>query len=159
PFYEDPRLGNLAFEDTPVDPCLPGFQSPLLVANCFGQRAPVGSYLGFTTTLVGVGFDAQTGYRLISLPSAPSFAWRDTFNGLTENFSNGTGGITCTGGVTCTALSNHYAAVPGSGSGGVTISSINGVAVGALTSGQKCNGVFDGTFNGNVTVSADQNCT
>lgn len=29
----------------------------------------------------------------------------------------------------------------------------------ALTSGQKCNGFFDGTFGGNITVSAGQSCT
>jgi hypothetical protein len=28
-----------------------------------------------------------------------------------------------------------------------------------LTSGQSCNGIFNGTFSGNVTVSAGQNCT
>lgn len=46
------------------------------------------------------------------------------------------------------------------GAGGVTILEINGVpSVTALSSGTSCNGNFDGTFNGNVTVSAGQNCT
>jgi hypothetical protein len=70
------------------------------------------------------------------------WGWESTFNGTT-------GGIQPK---SATPLN------PNSGTGGVTITSINGVTVVALTSGQSCNGVFDGSFNGNITVSPGQNC-
>jgi cytoskeletal protein CcmA (bactofilin family) len=96
---------------------------------------------------------------LAVLPGAPSFTWHDTFNGDVIRDLNGSGGITCIPSGACGTLNSSYPAIPGSGSGGITITSINGAAVTSLPSGGSCNGVFDGTVNGSVTVSANQNCT
>lgn len=54
---------------------------------------------------------------------------------------------------------NFYSTTPyGGASSGGTVFRLSSAPV-ALTSGQKCNGLFDGTFNGNITVSGGQSCT
>jgi len=173
PFYYDPNNGELLgqetantlfFSDAPADPCLPG---PLGIPSfawlfnsqirhlCNNSTAPRGSYLAFTTHLAGVNFDGS------ATDLGIGFSWKDNFNGTS-------GGIATT--------KNSVPVDPGSGTGGVTILSINqtttlsgvsvtgvnGVASGsapALASGSACNGVFSGTFNGDINVSAGQNCT
>lgn len=109
------------FYDAPNDPCLPlsGFYldnedmeaafGARLARNCGGQSTAPGSVLSFSTTLVGVV--SQDG--LANLPGpAINFTWTSSFNGTT----GGVSGVLGTG-----ALPD-----PGSGTGGVTLVSING---------------------------------
>lgn len=133
--------GNtLDFNDVPKDPCLPDGNPALQSKWCRGTSAQLGSFLEFTTTLVGVknGNPVPLGTHY--------WIWGSDFNGLS-------------GGIPQLASNAEVPVDPGSGTGGVTILSVNGVSVQAsLPSGQSCNGIFGGTFNGNVTVSANQNC-
>ena len=159
PFYYDHNNGELkshetattlSFLDTPSDPCLPGGSG----AGCKGKTAIKGSKLAFTTHLAGVNFDGT------ATDLGIGFIWTSTFNGTS-------GGVATT--------KNGLPADPGSGTGGVTIISvnqitnfqginvtgINGAGAGAsqtLSSGDACDGVFGGTFTGDVTVSPGQNC-
>jgi hypothetical protein len=75
---------------------------------CNGVLAPDGSYLEFVTDLAGINPDGT--------PSSPlaSFDWTDAFNGTV-------------GGIATTA--SNLPADPDSGSGGITIVSIDGVPV------------------------------
>jgi len=128
---------TLRFEDTPADPCLPGSILDASLVGCT-SNAPPGSFLGFTTALVGV----LPG----NVPTAPLFqwTWKDTFNGTS-------GGIATT--------FNLNPVDPGSGTGGITITSINGTPVTiAPSSGMNCNGTYYGNFNSNVTVANGQTC-
>lgn len=164
PFYYDPNSGELAshktattlsFSDTPSDPCLPGGSG----GGCAGKTAPKGSKLAFSTHLVGLtGFGPGFGVTDTGI----SFSWTSTFNG--------TSGSTAT-------TKNNLPPDPGSGTGGITIvsvqpiSSLGGITVGGvnggsnggtpppLPSGTSCNGSFGGTFQGDVTVSDGQTCT
>jgi hypothetical protein len=96
------RDNTLFFGDTPSDNCLPGGSGE----SCGGRTAVPGSYIEFTTSLVGI----LPG----NIPSPPlvSWTWRDTFNGTS-------GGISI--------LKNDLPVDPGSGTGGITITSINGI--------------------------------
>jgi cytoskeletal protein CcmA (bactofilin family) len=94
-------------------------------------------YLGFHTMLVGI---RQDGTR----QSGAAWDWISTFNGTKGGADT---------------RDNLGPVDPKSGTGGVGITSINGVPMqSSLSSGQSCNGIFGGTFNGNVIVSADQSC-
>jgi len=171
---------TLSFFDAPGDFCLPdsvtGLPSkawtslPLVRADCQNKTAPFGSYMAFKTHLVGVNFD-DTATDL-----GIGFTWTSNFNGTP--FMNGTGGIAIA------QLSSLLPIDPDSGTGGITITSVqnvttyqnqglsvttvNGVPVGhgttgggqvnTLASGSTCDGVYGGTFNGNITVSNGQNC-
>lgn len=161
PFYYDPRTSELAgyetsttlsFGDGPSDPCLFGGKGD---PSCGGKTAPKGSQMAFTTHLVGVlqDFTAQD--------LGIGFTWVSNFNGTS-------GGVATT--------KNSLPADPGSGTGGITIlsvqenttyqgvniTSVNGNSPGApqpLTNGSSCNGVYSGTFNGSINVSSGQNCS
>jgi hypothetical protein len=111
------------FFDGPTDPCLQ--TGPLTDAQlkdltatrkdeCGGMVAPLGSYLSFSTALVGI-LPATADYPN-GAPSAPlvPFNWNDNYNGTA-------GGIA--------AWSSLNPLDPGSGVGNITITSINGVAV------------------------------
>jgi hypothetical protein len=110
--YRESGGNTLTFGDNPADVCLPGFQWPLtyaaFLAQCGGIKAPPGSFLEFDTELVGIEPDGS--------PSAPlySFLWTDNFNGTV-------------GGASTTA--SDLPPDPDSGSGGITILSLNGVPV------------------------------
>jgi hypothetical protein len=91
---------TMLFVDGPADPCLPGGSGK----NCTGF-APSFSDLRFTTALVGI--DANN--NVVDL-----FAWN-----WISNFNGTSGGIVAT--------SNYLPVDPGSGTGGVTITSINGI--------------------------------
>jgi hypothetical protein len=125
------ETGNqLRFQDCPANP----IYWPL--------AAPPTS---FTTSLVGV---LPSG-----LPSARLFTWtwQSDFGGYVIGGSPpGLGGVWQTKSISPID--------PSSGTGGVTITSINGVPLATLNSGSTCNGVYGGTFNGNVTVSTGQTC-
>jgi len=99
------ELGDnvLNFYDAAPDPCLLGCTGE----GCFGLTAPPSpnSELKFTTRLVGVLHGSP-----VMLPNS-EWSWTSTFNGTS-------GG---------TAKLNDSAVDPGSGTGGVMITSINGV--------------------------------
>lgn len=97
---------TLSFRDGPSDPCLPGGNPILQELLLCGTGAPQGSFLGFTTSLVGV---QQGG---IASPPLFQWTWISTFNGTS-------GGVATT--------SNDQPIDPGSGTGGVIITSINGI--------------------------------
>jgi hypothetical protein len=126
----------LTFFDQPKNRCLQGVyasQHP----SCAGTEST--NYKGFKTKLVGVknGTIKDLGQN---------------FREWTSNYSgNNTGGIP--------SEVTDVLETPINGSGGVTITSVNGMSVGSLPSGGSCDGVFDGIVNGSVTVSANQNCT
>jgi hypothetical protein len=92
----------LTFTDTPADPCLRA-GGGIDLFGCPFTRAPPGSFLEFTTDLLGVvsGFPG---------PVLSQWTWIDTFNGTS-------GGI----GV----LSNDLPVDPGSGTGGIAILDVN----------------------------------
>jgi hypothetical protein len=107
PFYYDAQSGELAshetatmlsFLDAPADPCLPGASGAL----CAGKTAPAGSFLGFVTHLAGVNSDGT------ATDLGIGFSWKSTFNGT----SGGT-----------VATKNDLPVDPGSGTGGITITS------------------------------------
>jgi hypothetical protein len=119
PFYD--TTPNSDFFDSAEDGCLSG-SNPLFNLICLGQDSP-GGYLGFTTTLVGENFDSHGNPILVPLPVLPNevnFTWTDTFNGTS-------GGVCC-------YLDNFNFVDPGSGSGGITITSLDGVPVPEPTS-------------------------
>jgi hypothetical protein len=95
---------SLSFYDAPADPCLPGGDS----SYCGYVSAPVGSYLGFSTQLVGIIGTYPFAYVQ---PTGIGFSYIDTFNGTS-------GGV---------AVTNSAAPVdPHSGTGGVTTTQFNG---------------------------------
>lgn len=129
----------LSFSDTPADPCLPGSIGPPLFVCGFGV-APEGSILAFQTALVGILPNGEPSDLLIW------WTWTDSFNGTV-------GGIA--------GLSSAGPVDPGSGTGNITITSINGVPVPPIvpptqiattTSGLAYSRVSQ-TFNGTVTVT------
>jgi hypothetical protein len=97
---------TLLFYDAPADPCLPGGSPSLVAQYCGGATAPPGSYIRFTTALVGVLQGNTLG------PVLYTWDWKDSFNGTS-------GGIP--------VIDNYRQVDPGSGTGGITITSINGV--------------------------------
>ena len=107
---------QLTFIDSVGDPCLPGPQSAAVAAaadaECGGpgKRAPVGSTINFTTHVVGIQ-GALPGAGVVD--TGVGFNWTSNFNGTT-------GGIT--------ALGNILTADPGSGTGGVTVTSVNQIS-------------------------------
>jgi hypothetical protein len=125
PLYYNPNtvtipfsLGNhettdtLSFSDNPSDPCLPGGNSQGF-PGCNGLNAPAGSFQSYTTQLVGILSDGTP----VPLPS--SWSWTSTFNG--------------TSGGTATEIS-ELPVDPGSGTGGVVITSTTGTQLAPETS-------------------------
>lgn len=93
---------SLSFYDDPADPCLPG-GNPYYC----GGFAPDGSYLGFSTQLVGI---IGTYPFAFVQPTGVGFSYIDTFNGTS-------GGI---------AVINSVRPVdPNSGTGGATLTKFN----------------------------------
>lgn len=86
--------------DSPADPCLPGGSG----RNCTGFARPI-SDLQFTTKLIGI----DSNNKVVNL-----FVWNwiSNFNGTSQGI---------------VATSNYLPVDPGSGTGGITITSINGV--------------------------------
>lgn len=107
--YIRPILGNtINFSDTPKNPCLFGGDwADTYHCNFDTVLSGPPSFTHFKTALVGI---LDTGK-----PSDPLYewTWKDNFNG------NGLGGVIAT--------ASADPADPGSGTGGVTITSINGV--------------------------------
>jgi hypothetical protein len=97
---------SLNFYDLAGDPCFPSNPD----ATKFCDSAANGNFIEFQTTLVGVDFQGNP----VSLPSNNSFFWKTTYDGSS-------GGVY--------PLYNNLPADPGTGTGGVTILSINGVVL------------------------------
>ena len=87
---------TLNFFDSPNDPCLPSGNG----GGCNGATAPAGSFIGFTTELVGV-FPVTNHVD----PLGIGWTWTDTFSGHS-------------GGISLTSL---IPADPNSGIGGITV--------------------------------------
>jgi hypothetical protein len=150
---------TLTFHDAPANGCLPGgvlngqpvCMDPVLAPGA--KAEPKGSFGGFVTHLAGVNFDGT------ATDLGIGFTWTSNFNGTTGGTSiqktelaadeNGTGGIA----ITSVNQITTY--------GGITVTGVNGAppAPATLGSGSTCNGLYSGTFNGDVTVSAGQTCT
>jgi hypothetical protein len=133
--YETPT--HLSFSDSPADPCLPGGNSQG-IQGCNGINAPGGSFLAFTTRLLGILPDGT----LVPLPD--EWTWTSTYNGTS-------GGIATT--------LNFLPVDPGSGTGSVTITSVNGIQLNPVPSFQvatTASGLaysrVSQTFNGTVTI-------
>jgi hypothetical protein len=135
----------LAIADAPQDPCLPG-GALTFTAYCEFSAAPYNAHLSFTTSLVGIYPGNQ--------PSAPLFSWSwiDNFNGLSSE-PVGNGGVSF-------SLSTIYPVIPGSGTGGITITVINNIQlptplnegqIYTLASGLAYSRVTQ-TFNGRVAL-------
>lgn len=106
----------LNFFDSPSDSCIdspPGIPSLAYLDSssvrgaCNNMTAPYGTYIGFRTKLVGLQSDGTL------VPFPDQWTWTDNFNGTS-------GGISTTVG--------FLPADPNSGTGGITITSINGAA-------------------------------
>lgn len=122
----------------------------LACSNClYFMDIPQGPFtdgqdMEFTTTLVGVVGDSP-GATAVPLYT---WSWSTTFNGTT-------------GGVTYHVPSNTYPPDPGSGTGGVTITNINGVQLPPVVPSSHLTITASGlaysrvsqTFNGTVTIS------
>ena len=129
---------TLSFVDNPSDPCLPGGAARL----CGGINDPAGSVFAFSTTLVGV---VGTGPSATVTPLV-TWTWQSTFNGTA-------------GGVAQTRSINPID--PGSGTGNVTITSINGVQLPPVVPASDISTTASGlaysrvtrTFNGTVTIT------
>lgn len=151
---------TLTFHDAPADPCLPGGSGvgtpkctdPVLAPGATSE--PKGSFGGYQTHLAGINFDGT------ATDLGIGFTWTSNYNGTTGGAwikktdlaadEDGTGGVIIT---SLNQITTY---------GGITVTGINGGSPGTpatLASGNACNGVFGGTFDGNVTVSAGQNCT
>ena len=95
---------SLYFFDAPADPCLPG---GAYSDYCSGPD-PYGSYLAFSTHLVGVVGDPSNGGTVQD--TGIGFSWTDNFNGT----SGGTAVLNAT-----------HPVDPGSGTGGITLTAVN----------------------------------
>jgi hypothetical protein len=123
PFYCDPTgdpacprtLTTLGWKDSPADPCIaepsgmPGakyLSTPEIQAKCGYSVTKPGAKISFTTHLAGVQFDGTPKDLGIG------YTWTSNFNGTS-------GGVATT--------KNASEADPGSGSGGITVVSVNEV--------------------------------
>jgi hypothetical protein len=145
---------TMSFFDAPADPCLPGGSG----AGCGGKTAPKGSKLAFTTHLAGISGLLPAASVV---DSGIGWSWTDTFNGTSGGIAviNGTHPVdpgSGTGGITITSYS------PTTTIGGIVVGGVNGGGTGTippLASGTACDGTFTGEFKGDISVSAGQNCT
>jgi len=135
-----PSTGALCFHDAPADPCLAGGNPDLRAKYCGGNSAEPGAALLFSTALVGVNQAYPEGQVL------KQWTWLDNFNGTADGF--------------IVILSNPGGVDPGSGSGGVTITSIDGVLLTNIPSTQiatTASGLAysraNQTFNGSVEIT------
>jgi hypothetical protein len=136
PYIVSPDLKTLSFVDEPCDRLLPG--------DLPSTYPPPGHFQAFQTSLVGI--DGQGNI----MNTLHSWTWNSTFNGW-----NG-------GGTTVISQTEFNVAVdPGSGSGGVTVTNINGVQLPSVVSSSQVTTTASGlaysrvskTFNGTVTVT------
>ena len=145
----DPPGGTvLNFYDSPLDPCFPG-------GKVFGMSQCTGNspFIGLTTQLVGI-CGANSPPSLCSSPGRPSAAlfqwtWKSDFNGASS------------GGVLKVLTASSYPPDPGSGTGGITVTNINGIQLPSAVSPSQVVTTASGptyspvnlTFDGTVTVT------
>lgn len=141
---------TLTFFDAPAEPCLPTgpltdeqaeYLAGIRAEVCGGPDStmPPGSFLGFTTSLVGIDSDGSAG------PALYTFFWTDTFNGTV-------GGLGSRG---------PAQVDPGSGVGWITVGLINGVPVPPIVPPTQIRTTSSGlaysrvtrTFDGTVTIT------
>jgi hypothetical protein len=132
---------TLSFTDAPADFCIandPG-GSPSVGYNELANAgytlpcappglAEAGSYLSFTTELVGVTGDFIPGTDCIALGTCTEldeFTWTDSFNGINSQPLSGTGGIA----TEFSTLDGDIPVDPESGTGGTTITSVGDMPV------------------------------
>jgi hypothetical protein len=138
PFYYTPAelSANTSVDDTAL--AFSDRPSNNLLAN--------NDYMAFTTRLVGLTSSNPNGVILAT------WTW-------TSNYNYYSGGTTCTNpGDICI---NAATTLPDNngGTGGAIMTSFNGISVlPSPSSGTACNGVYDGTFKGDITVSSGQSC-
>jgi hypothetical protein len=165
PYQVSQDGATLGFTDAPGDSDLPGVAP--------SANPPEGSYIAFRTTLVGVSSMPSPGASscathdgngnvVAPLYCTPLYVWtwNSTFNGCT-GFGFFFRGNCDHGGVTVTSQTvGDYPVIPGSGTGGVTITSINGTQlpsavlssqIATTTSGLAFSRVSQ-TFSGTVTL-------
>jgi hypothetical protein len=126
---------TLSFQDTPSDPCLPGGSLITRAAGVVAGWAPLSCLLGapngsrwtFTTHVVGIA-GALPGALVVD--TGIGFDWYTTYNGTT-------GGIAVSNGV--------MPPDAGSGTGGVTVTSVNEITT--------YNGIIITTVNGAPAVA------
>jgi hypothetical protein len=135
---------TLSFVDNPATPSLPG--------KIASTNPKPGTFLAFSTSLFGVDYTNKA--HLLY-----SWTWNSTWNGKACN-----GILTLLGlcsGVSIIQTASIYPIIPGTGTGGVTITSINGVQlpsvvpptqVATTASGLAYSRVSQ-TFNGTVTLT------
>ena len=131
----------LNFADSPWDPCFVG-GIYAGTAICHGSTAPAGSYVRFKTVLVGV-----VGLSPGAIPSPPLFEWEwiDSFNGTSSG--------------SIAQLSGNRSPDPTTGTGGIAITVVNGIALNPISSTQiaiMASGLaysrVSQTFNGTLTI-------
>lgn len=111
------QVPSVTFFDAPVNSCLPGGAFFGNTSQCQGTSTSP-PLMSFTTQLVGIcNGTPSPGCGGAGQPSAPLFQmeWIDDFNGTT-------------GGIPVIRTASSSMPDPGSGTGGVTITSINGVS-------------------------------
>ena len=120
---------TLLYNDTPSDPCIPlvgladenvvALHAQTVAAICGGEQTAPSAQMLFYTTLVGVGADGS----LVNLPLAtqPTFTWESNYDGQT-------GGAPL-------ASANDALADSDTGTGGVTLLSVDGVFDGGTSPG------------------------
>jgi hypothetical protein len=153
---DSPACTTLSFGDTPHDPCIFG-GSEAFTAACNFTTPLNPAFMHFITQLVGYKQDPITGSVT---QSPPLFQWTWYSNNTSNQTEIGYGGVYGIK-ITGTQPSNPNLLVPGSGTGGVTITSINGVQlppvvlpsqVATTASGLAYSRVSQ-TFNGTVTMT------
>jgi hypothetical protein len=113
-----PDASTFTFFDSPSDRCLlSGFLSP------FCGFTTAQGFLEFTTQLVGVN-SAGNPVPLPVSPADDQFIWSDTFDGCRYGF-----GLDCEGGITIFQLDSADSSNPATGTGGITLLSVNGTPV------------------------------
>jgi len=142
---DDETFPNGICQMPPSDDCIPVVSRDGKALNFYdlpnNKYLPPYTFMGFTTSLVGI-------YRDLTY-SAPLFhwSWTSTFNGTT-------------GGVSSAHTYNTLPIDPGSGTGGITITSINDVQLPQVVPSNQITTTASGlaysrvsqTFNGTVTI-------
>jgi hypothetical protein len=145
PFDPGPiNIGDtqLLFHDSPTEPCLDPPNAAALMM-CGGQPDAAGSDMEFTTALVGINPDGSAG------PALFSWTWKSNWNGT----DGGVFGVA--------QFTAFFPPDPGSGTGYVTITSINGVPVPPIIPPTQVATTASGlaysrvtkTFDGTVTIT------
>ena len=117
---------------------------------------PAGNLYGTTW---GGGASSIGGGTVFQLTPNPTLPWTETVLYSFCSQSNCTDGFFPSANLLADSSGNLYSTTPyGGANGGGTVFELKPLPV-ALSSGGNCNGIFHGTFPGNITISAGQSCT